>query len=161
MLSLHFSGPGSIHGQAIQRGQNDNNNNNNDNSLVIVYSVSSYRLNIVFPGLICKFSYFSLFYCPSLFPTLSEFFQPLYWTFFFSYHIFNIQKLFLTVCSFLKSNILFFFQHFTLWKQQDDVEGIFCSQYCLLFPLSSFFLCLLHVEGLLPKTNYLLTAYHP
>ena len=128
---------------------------------MIVYSVSSYWLNIVFPGLICKFSYFSLFYCPSLFPTLSEFFQPLYWTF-FSAIIFLISKIsFLLFAPFQKVTFCFFFQHFTLWKQQDDVEGIFCSQYCLLFPLSSFFLCLLNVEGLLPKTNYLLTAYHP
>lgn len=128
---------------------------------MIVYSVSSYWLNIVFPGLICKFSYFSLFYCPSLFPTLSEFFQPLYWTF-FSAIIFLISKIsFLLFAPFQKVTFYFFFQHFTLWKQQDDVEGIFCSQYCLLFPLSSFFLCLLNVEGLLPKTNYLLTAYHP
>ena len=61
---------------------------------MIVYSVSSYWLYTVFPGLIYKFSYFSLFYCPSLFSYFIRILPAFILNFFFSYHIFNIQKLF-------------------------------------------------------------------
>ena len=108
---------------------------------MIVYSVSSYWLDIVFPGLIYKFSYFSLFYCPSLSSYFIRILPAFILNFFFSYNIFNIQKLFLTVCSFLKSSILFFFSTLyslrtTGWSWRNFLHSLLPSVSSeFLFPL--------------------------
>lgn len=104
-------------------------------SLPIGYWISGVDLQIFLSfSLLLSISFFSLLYQRVL---------PIsYWTFYFSYCIFNIQKLFLIVCSLFWNSILFFFLTFSFISLRTPwlLWSILLLSALSLFPLSSFLL---------------------